>query len=129
MRGLRPPHRIQVATSALVALGGAIVAVLRCCVEYFTPFDLECVLRSLEPLLLLFQTPRGGNKPLTGILLLRVPVRRYVVRTIIFDIISLFGLIFRIAVVRQWFALLQRWVCMIAISAEAGFRAALAPPL
>ena len=89
---LRPPHRI--------------VAVLRCCVEYFTPSDLECVLRSLEPLLLLFQTPRGGNKPLAGILLLRVLVRRYVVRTIIFDRSGLFGLILRIAMVRRSFALL-----------------------
>ena len=86
-------------------------------------------MRSLELLLLLFQTPRSGNKPLTGILLLRVPVRRYVVRTIIFDRIGLFGLILRIAVVRQWFTLLQRWVCMIVISAEVGFGAALAPPL
>ena len=66
---------------------------------------------------------------MTGILLLRVPVRRYVVRTIIFDRIGLFGLILSIAVVRQWFALLQRWVCVIVISGEAGFGAALAPPL
>ena len=29
------------------------------------------VLRSLEPLLLLFKTPRGGNQPFTGILLLQ----------------------------------------------------------
>ena len=83
-------------------------------------------MRSLEPLLLLFKTPRGGNKPFTGILLLRVPVRRYVVRTIILDRICLFGLIIWIAVVRQWFALLQRWVCVIVISVEAGFGAALA---
>ena len=86
-------------------------------------------MRGLEPLLLLFQTPRGGNKPLTGILLLRVPVRRYVVRTIIFDRISLFGLILHIAVVRQWFTLLQCWVYVIVISGEAEFGAALAPPL
>ena len=66
---------------------------------------------------------------MTGILLLRVPVRRCVVRTIIFDRIGLFGLILRIAVVWQWFALLQRWVCTIFISAEAGFGAALAPLL
>ena len=85
-------------------------------------------MRSLEPLLLLFKTPRGGNKPITGILLLRVPVRRYVVRTIILDRICLFGLT-QIAVVRQRFALLQRWVCMIAISVEAGFGAVLASPL
>ena len=77
----------------------------------------------------LFKTPRGGNKPFTGILLLRVPGRRYVVLTIILDRICLFGLIIRIAVVRQWFALLQRWVCVIVISVEAGFGAALASPL
>ena len=84
---------------------------------------------SLEPLLLLFKTPRGGNKPFTGILLLRVPVQRYVIRTIIPDRICLFGLIIRIAVVRQRFALLQRWVCVIVIFVEAGFGAALASPL
>ena len=83
-------------------------------------------MRGLEPLLLLFQTPHGGNKPFTGNLLVRVSVRRYVVRTIILDRICLFGLIIRITVVRQWFALLQRWVCVIAISVEAGFGAALA---
>ena len=94
----------------------AITAVLRCSVEYFTPSDSECVLCSPEPLLLLFQT---SNKPLMGILLLWVLVRRYVVRTIIFDRIGLFSLILRIAVVRQWFALLQRWVCVIIISGEA----------
>ena len=86
-------------------------------------------MRSLEPLLLLFQTPRGSNKPFTGILLLRVSVRRYVVRTIILDRICLFGLIIWITVVRQRFALLQRWVCVIAISIEAGFGVALASPL
>ena len=85
-------------------------------------------MRGLEPLLLLFQTRRGGNKPFTGSLLLRVPVRRYVIRTIILDRICLFGLIIRIAVVRQRFALLQRWVCVIAISVEAGFGVALASP-
>ena len=83
----------------------------------------------LEPLLLLFKTPRGGNKPFTGILLPRESVRRYVIRTIILDRVCLFGLIIRIAVVRQWFALLQRWVCVIAISVEAGFGVELASPL
>ena len=45
---LRPPRQIQ------VALGVAITAVLCCSVEYFTPIDFECVLCSLEPLLLFF---------------------------------------------------------------------------
>ena len=86
-------------------------------------------MRGLEPLFLLFQAPRGGNKPFTDSLLLRVFVRRYVVRTIILDRICLFGLIIRIAVVRQRFALLQRWVCVIAISVQAGFGAVFASPL
>ena len=84
----------------------AITAVLRFSVEYFTPFDYECVLCSPEPLLLLFQTPRSGNKPFMGILLLRVPVRCGVIRTVIFDGVGLFGLILRVAVVGRWFTLL-----------------------
>ena len=84
----------------------AIAAVLRCSVEYFTPSDSECVLRSPEPLLLLFQTPRSGNKPLMGILLLRVPVQCDVVRTVIFDGVGSFGLILRVAVVGRGFTLL-----------------------
>ena len=64
-----------------------------------------------------------------GILLLRVSVRCDVVWTIIFDRVGLFGLILRIAVVRQWFALLQCWVCVIVVCGEAGFGVALAPPL
>ena len=107
----------------------AITAVLRCSVEYFTPSDSECVLCSPEPLLLLFQTTRSGNKPLMGILLLRVPVRCDVVRTVIFDGIGLFGLILRVAVVGRWFTLLYRWVYMIAVSAEAGFGVVLTPPI
>ena len=86
-------------------------------------------MRGLEPLLLLFKTPRGGNKPFTGVLLLRVPVRRYVIRTISLDRICLLCLIIRIAVARQRFALLQRWVCVIVISVEAGFGAVLASSL
>ena len=84
----------------------AITAVLRCSVEYFTPFDFECVLCNLEPLLLFFQAPRHGNKPLVGIMLLLAPVRCDVIRTVIFDGVGLFGLIFRVAVVGQWFTLL-----------------------
>ena len=86
----------------------AITAVLRCSVEYFTPSDSECVLCSPEPLLLLFQTPRSGNKPFMGILLLRVPVWCDVIRAVIFDGVGLFGLFFRVAVVGQWLTLLYR---------------------
>ena len=64
-----------------------------------------------------------------GILLLRVSVWCYVIRTIIFDRVRLIGLILRVAVVRRWFTLFLRWVYMIVVSAEAGFGAALMPPL
>ena len=73
-----------------------------------------------------------------GILLLRVPVRCDVIWTVIFAGVKLFGLILRVAVVRQWFnvvfvirwlTLLYRWVYMIIVSAEVGFGAAFTPPL
>ena len=64
-----------------------------------------------------------------GILLLRVPVRCDVVRTVIFDGVELFGLILRVALVGRWFTLLYRWVYMIIVSIKAGFGAALTPPL
>ena len=73
-----------------------------------------------------------------GILLLRVPVRCDVIQTIIFTGDGLFGLILRVAMVGRcfnamfvvrWLTLLYRWVYMIAISADAGFGAALTPPL
>ena len=62
-------------------------------------------------------------------MLLRVSVRCDVVRTVIFDGVGLFGLILRVALVGRWFTLLYRWVYMTAVSAEAGFGAALAPLL
>ena len=86
----------------------AITAALRCSVEYFTPSDSECVLCSPEPVLLLFQTPRSGNQPLMGILLLRVLVWCDIIRTVIFDGVGLFGLILRDALVGRWFTLLYR---------------------
>ena len=64
-----------------------------------------------------------------GIMLLRAPVRCDVVWTVIFDGVGLFGLILRVALVGRWFTLLYRWVYMTAISTEAGFGAALTPPL
>ena len=73
-----------------------------------------------------------------GILLLGVPIRCDVILTAVFDGVGLFGLILRVAVVGRWFnvmfvvrwlTLLYRWIYMIAISAEAGFGAALTPPL
>ena len=73
-----------------------------------------------------------------GIMLLRVPVRCDVIRTVIVAEVGLFGLILRVAVVGRWFnavlfvrwlTLLYRWDYMIAISAEAGFGVALTLPL
>ena len=64
-----------------------------------------------------------------GILLLWVPIRCDIVRTVIFDGVGLFGLILRVALVRRWFTLLYRWVYMTVVSAEAGFGAALTLPL
>ena len=93
----------------------AITAVLRYSVEYFTLSDSECVLCSPEPLLLLFQTPHSGNKPFMGILLLRVPVRCDVIRTVIFAGVGLFGLILRVAVVGRWFNVMfvVRWLTLL----------------
>ena len=73
-----------------------------------------------------------------GILLLRAPVRCDVVQTVIFDGVGLFGLILRVAMVGRWLntmfvvrwlTLLYRWVYMIIVSTDAGFGAALTPPL
>ena len=64
-----------------------------------------------------------------GILLLRVSVWCDVVRIIIFDRVGLFGLILRVALVGRWFTLLYHWVYVTTVSAEAGFGAALTPPL
>ena len=73
-----------------------------------------------------------------GILLLRVPVRCDVIRTVIFAGVGLFGLILRVVVVGRWFnavfvvrwlTLLYRWVYMIIVSTEAGFAVPLTPPL
>ena len=73
-----------------------------------------------------------------GILLLQVPVRCDIVRTVIFAGDGLFGLILRVSVVGRWFnavfvvrwlTLLHRWVYMIAVSTEAGFGAVLTLPL
>ena len=64
-----------------------------------------------------------------GILLLRVPVRCDVIRTVIFAGVGLFGLILCVAVVGRWFnaifvvrwlTLLYRGVYMITVSAEVG---------
>ena len=81
-------------------------------------------MRNLELLLLLFQTPRRGNKPLVGIMFPLAPVRCDVIRIVIFDGVGLFGLILRVTLVGRWFTLLYRWVYMTAVSAEAGFGAA-----
>ena len=44
-------------------------------VEHFVPSTVERILRGLKPLLLLLQTPRGGDKPSMEVLLFQVPFR------------------------------------------------------
>ena len=63
-----------------------------------------------------------------GILLLRVSVRCDVVRTIIFDRVGLFGLILHVAGSGDGSPYSSAG-SMIVLSAEAGFGAALTPPL
>ena len=72
------------------------------------------------------------------VLLLHEPIRCTVVETVVFAGDGVFGLFIQVAmfgrlldamfVVRR-LALLCGWVCMTVVSVEAGFGAALAPPL
>ena len=75
------------------------IAVLVCGIEYFAPSDSECIFRSFELPLLLFQAMRSGDEPFVEVLLLQQLVRREIVRTVIFDGVGLFGLILRVALV------------------------------
>ena len=124
-------------------------------VEHFVPSTVERILRGLKPLLLLLQTPRGGNKPSTEVLLFQVPFRDYVcivLRTVFLSGERLMSFILGVAVIGQWlrtmfavrwFILLCRWVRVVVVSsgvdrgvifscavlAEAGFGAAPTPTL
>ena len=108
----------------------ATAAIFVCGVECFAPSDSECIFRSLEILLLLFQATRSGDEPFMEVLLLQELVRREFIRTVIFAGDGLFGLIIQIALfVIPRLALLCGGVCMTVVSGEGGFGAALAPPL
>ena len=109
-----------------------------CGVAYFAPSDSECIFRSFELPLLLFQAMRNGDEPLVEVLLLQQLVRREVIRTIIFAGDGLFGLFIQVALfgrlvdamfINRRLALLCGWVCMTAVSVEAGLGAALTLPL
>src|SRR3954469_19848935 len=113
-------------------------AVFVCGVEYFAPSDSECVFRSFELSLLLFQATRSGDEPFVEVLLLHELIQRKVVRTVVFAGDVLFGLFIQVAlfgrllegmfVVRR-LVLLYGWVCMAAVCVKAGLGAALTPPL
>ena len=116
----------------------ATAAIFVCGVAYFAPSDSECIFRSFELPLLLFQAMRSGDEPFVEVLLLQRLVRREIVRTIIFTGDGLFGLFIQVAlfgwllegmfVVRR-LVLLYGWVCMAAVFVEAGLGAALTSPL
>ena len=81
---------------------------------------------------------RGGDEPFVEVLLLHEFIQRKVVRTAVFVGDGVFGLFIQVAlfgrllegmfVVRR-LVLLYGWVCMAAVSVEAGLGAALTSPL
>ena len=114
------------------------VAVLVCGIEYFAPSDSECIFRCFELPLLLFQATRSGDEPFVEVLLLHEPIRRKVVRTIVFARDGVFGLFIQVVLFRRllegMFVIrrlvrLYGWVCTAAVSIEAGLGAALTSPL
>ena len=110
----------------------AAATVLFFSVEHFAPSTFERILRGLKPLLLLLQTPRGGNKPSTEVLLSQVPFRDDVcilVRTVFLSGGRLMSFILGVAVFGQrirtmfavrWFILLCRWVRVVVVSSGVG---------
>ena len=110
------------------------VAVLVCGIEYFAPSDPECIFRCFEPPLLLFQATCSGYEPFVEVLLLQEFIWRKVVRTVafagdgvfgLFIQVSLFGRLLEGMLVVCRLVLLYGWVCMTAVSVEAGLGAAL----
>ena len=108
----------------------ATAGIFVCGVAYFTPSDSECIFRSFELPLLLFQAMRSGDEPFVEVLLLHEFIRRKVVRTVVFagdgvfDLfiqVSLFGRLFSGVFVVHRFDLLDGWVCVAAVFVEAGF--------
>ena len=75
-----------------IAFYAVTAGIFFCGVAYFAPSDSECIFRSFELPLLLFQATRSGDEPFVEVLLLQQLVRREVVWTIIFPGDGLFGL-------------------------------------
>ena len=81
---------------------------------------------------------RSSDEPFMEVLLLHEPIRRNVVRTVVFARDGVFGLFIQVAlfgrllegmfVIRR-LVLLYGWVCMADVSVEAGLGAALTSPL
>ena len=98
------------------------------------PSDPECIFRSFELPLLLFQAMCSGDEPFVEVLLLHEFIRHKVIRTVVFAGDRVFGLFIQVAlfgrllegmfVVRR-LVLLYGWICMAVVSVEAGFGAAL----
>ena len=97
-------------------------------VKHLVPSAVKRILRSLKPLLLLLQAPRGGNKPSMEVFLFQVPFRDdvcIVVRTVFLSRERLMSFILSVAVIGQrlrtmfavrWFILLYRWVRVVVVS-------------
>ena len=112
----------------------ATAAIFVCGVAYFAPSDSGCIFRSFELPLLVFQAMRSGDEPFVEVLLLHEPIQRKVVQTVVFARDGVFGLFIQVAlfgrllegmfVVRR-LVLLYGWVCMAAVSVEAGLGAVL----
>ena len=87
-------------------------------VEHFVPSTVERILRGLKPLLLLLQTPRGGNEPSMEVILFQVSFRDDVcilVRTVFLSgerlmssilSVDVFGQLLHTMFVVRWFILL-----------------------
>ena len=87
-----------------IALCVATATILFFIVEHFVPSSIERILHGLKPLLLLLQTPRGGNKPSAEVLLFQVPFRDDVcilIRTIFLSGGRLMSFILSVAVFGQ----------------------------
>ena len=102
-----------------IALCVATATVLFFSVEHFVPSTVECVLRGLEPLLLLLQAPRGGNKPSMEALLFHVPLRDdvcIVVRTVLLSGDRLMSFTLGVAVIGQRLCTMfdVRWIILLA---------------
>ena len=121
-----------------IAFCAATAAIFVCGVAYFAPSDSECIFRSFELPLLLFQAMHSGDEPFVEVLLLHEFIRRKVVRTVVFAGDGVFGLFIQVALFGRllegmfvvcWLVLLYGWVCLAVVPVEAGLGAALTSPL